>query len=126
MKNTLCYLLFIIFFSCQQTSSVDGNDYLYHLNDEIIQVDYNAPKLKAISDRELKKYKATHDKLYLLSSKYAEMFLYAKPSTKAEQIRLDYEMLKVNDDKYQYITIACNFNLASQFEFSSPKCRLSF
>lgn len=122
MKNPLYYLFFILFFSCQKTSTAEGNDYLYNLNNELTQADYNIPKLKAISDRELKKYKATNDKLYLLSSKYAEVFLHPK----IEQIRLDYEMLKLNDNKYQYITIANNFNLALQFEFSSPKLSQDF
>ncbi|MET3536130.1 transcriptional regulator [Chryseobacterium limigenitum] len=37
-----------------------------------------------------------------------------------------YELLRINNDEYDYITTACNFNLALEFEQASPKLCLQF
>ncbi|WP_048505262.1 hypothetical protein [Chryseobacterium angstadtii] len=79
-------------------------------------------EIKKIYSRELQKYQQTGDRLFLLGSKYAELPL--KADERLKQIPMVYELLRLNNGKYSYISIACNFNLASQFEKSSPEWSL--
>lgn len=122
MKSILSSLLFLfLFISCVQPDK--GNEYFASLDREISP--HRGTKLEEIKNiyiREHQKYTETGKKIFLISSKYTELALYA--DERLTQIPMVYELLKLNNDKYDYVSIACNFNLASQFEKSSPEWSL--
>lgn len=106
---------------CRSSDKEATNQYFYDLNAEMMLRGNAGPKkVREAELRELKKYKNTGEKKYLLSSKYAEMFYYK------DQLRLVYELLKLNDEEYNFITINCNLHIAFQFEHSSPKLAMQF
>src|SRR5690606_8249739 len=123
LKSPLFLFVFISFglcFSCK-TSSKAGNEYLYHFDSEVSVIIGQPEKIRELQKREWIKYQQSGDILYLLSSKYAELFLfYDKRKVPLEQVPITFELLKLNNEKYDYITIACNFNLAFQLETVSP------
>ncbi|MBB6329137.1 DNA-binding CsgD family transcriptional regulator [Chryseobacterium sediminis] len=59
-----------------------------------------------------------------MSSKFTELFIYRNDRVK--QILLVYKLLKLNNDRYNYISISCNCNLAYQFEKTSPQQAMRF
>ncbi|WP_223608319.1 LuxR family transcriptional regulator [Chryseobacterium sp. OSA05B] len=125
--------IFISFFSLlliNSCRSEDDNEYFYNLNDYVSAEysNYNLTNIRAQYDKELAKYKKTGDKKYLLSSKYVELFLYYNTDSQyaLKQIPLLYELLKLNNDQYEYISISCNFMLALHFEHNSPKFAMYF
>lgn len=131
MKVTVTF--FISLFSLLLMNSChsdDDNDYFYNLNDYVSAeyTNYNLTNIRTQYDKELAKYKKTGDKKYLLSSKYVELFLYYSADTRdiLKQIPLVYELLKLNDDQYEYISIACNFTLAQHLEHNSPKLAMQY
>lgn len=117
------YLIFLMFslllLSCE--SKKQGNDYLYAVNTELSPLKGNQEKVEDLYKRELDKYKKTGKEIYLISSKYVELALYGDPSLRLKQIPMVYELLKLNNERYDYLTIALNYNLASHFEKSSPE-----
>lgn len=115
---------FILLFTLNSCGSEDKNLYFKAINNEITKIQRDHRKIETIYNRELGKYKRTHDEKYLVSSKYAEYFLF--PDNKLKKISLIYELLKINDNKYDYITIACNFFLAFELERTSQKLSLQF
>lgn len=122
MKSALFYLFCItIITSCE--SSKKDNDYLQSITDEIsFHQKENPEKVKEIYNRELQKYKHNGKKIFLLSSKYVELSLYA--GERLKQIPMMYELLRLNNNKNVYISILGNYNLALQFETSSPEWSL--
>ncbi|MEE6128845.1 tetratricopeptide repeat protein [Chryseobacterium arthrosphaerae] len=113
----LCLLCFTIIISCGPSEK--DNDYFDSITNEVSLLRKENPEqIKKVYERELKKYKQSEKKIFLLSSKYVEMSLSADERLK--QIPLVYELLRLNNNKYEYITIIGNYNLASQFELSSP------
>lgn len=124
MKTVLTFIFTVA--SITFVYSGNGNDYFYNLNEEISIVIDEPEKINAIYERELKKYKESHNLKYSLSSKYVEMFFSQSYQDRLKQIPLVYELLKLNNDKYEYISIACNFNLSLQFEHTSPQLSLKF
>lgn len=115
-------LIFTFFLCCffvlSCSSSEEGNEYFNSINEELSPIRENPKKIKVLYERELQKYKKTGDNKFLLSSKYVEIVLSANERLK--QIPMVYELLRLNDNKYEYLSISCNFNLASQFEKTSP------
>lgn len=124
MYRTLRFLIIslVLLNSCH---SKDDNNYFFEIDQKFSDANSDHQKIYALYRIELEKYKETKDVKYLVSSKYGELFLYPNDRSK-KQIALIYELLKINDDKYDYINIACNFNLAYQFEYTSPKLSLQF
>ncbi|WP_027378983.1 tetratricopeptide repeat protein [Chryseobacterium daeguense] len=121
MKFSLLYLyLFILFTSCLP-SEKEANDYFQHLNNQISAVRDNPVEIQKIYDREYAKYKQHGSNQYLIGTKYVELSL-----RRNEEDVLVYELLKLNNDKYDYISISCNYNLALQFEFTSPELAEEF
>ncbi|WP_150114748.1 hypothetical protein [Chryseobacterium sp. IHB B 17019] len=104
--------------------SENDNDYFHGIDKEVTEINQHQWKVYAIYKRELKKYQTTKDLKYLLSSKYVESFL--DPDNKSKQISIIYELLRINDDENDYITIACNFFLSLKIEDTSPKLSLQF
>ncbi|WP_415325849.1 transcriptional regulator [Chryseobacterium sp. MMS23-Vi53] len=117
-------LYVIVLFSVICCHSENDDMYFYGLDKELTATDHNKEKIYSIYQRETKRYKNTHDLKYLLSSKYSEIFLF--PDNKSKKISIIYELLRTNDDEYEYITTACNFYLALEFEETSPKLCLQF
>ncbi|HCA07368.1 tetratricopeptide repeat protein [Chryseobacterium sp.] len=131
--NILIVLVFsVIFVSCQSSKKEEVNGYFRHINEEVSKLIYQKEKIKELKAREQKKYESTGERKYQISSKYIELF-YDFNDTEDKndefglsQIPIVYELLILNNNEYDYITIACNFNLAHQFEHKSPKLSMQF
>ncbi|MCS3529906.1 hypothetical protein [Chryseobacterium sp. JUb7] len=123
MFRTLIYI-FIALSSIYSCHAKNDNEYFYGIDKEITPINHNKEKLKSLYRREFDKYKKTHELKYLLSSKYVENSLYS--DDKLKKISIIYEMLRINDDEYTYITVACNFFLGLELETTSPKLSLQF
>jgi len=123
MIRKLIFLLISLWImnSCH---SENDNMYFQGIDKEVTEINQNHGKIYAIYKRELKKYQTTKDLKYLLSSKYVESFLF--PENRSKQISIIYELLRINDDENEYITIACNFFLSLKIEDTSPKLSLQF
>lgn len=105
------------------SSPEQGNEYLHSIDREISPFrGKNKGEIEKIYIRELRKYKQTGKKIFLLSSKYVNLVIHVNERLK--QIPMVYELLRLNDNQYDYIIIACNYNLANQFEKSSPEWAL--
>ncbi|MFP3593502.1 helix-turn-helix transcriptional regulator [Chryseobacterium sp. SIMBA_038] len=121
-RTVIFYLIsFFFLYSCH---SQNDNEYFYQLDKEYTALNNDREKIYGLYIKENEKYKKTQDLKYLISSKYIEMFLY--PDNRSKKISLIYELLRINNDEYDYITTACNFNLALEFEEASPKLCLQF
>jgi len=116
---------FVLLYSCN-TSSQKGDNYLYKFNDELSAVIYQPDKIKKLEKREFEKYKKTGDRLYLISSTYCRFFIHSGDYPNTAQIPKVYELLTLNNGRYSYITISCNFNLAYQFADISPDQSMQF
>lgn len=77
-------------------------------------------KIKNIIKREREKFDSTNDSLYYMTSKYAE-FYNLNDSNRYESLPLYFELLKVNSNKYESLTIMCYYGIAQQFEKIAPK-----
>ncbi|AZA53535.1 helix-turn-helix transcriptional regulator [Chryseobacterium sp. G0201] len=117
----LSLISFLIIYSCHSQSD---NDYFYKLDKEYTETHDNRGKIYSIYLRETEKYKKTQDLKYLISSKYIDMFLHSDNTSK--KVSLIYELLRINNNEYDYITTACNFYLALELENTSPKLCLQF
>lgn len=117
-------ILFAVLFLMNSCHSENDNEYFRDIDKEIVDTGNNYSKILAIYKRELKKYQQTHELKYLLCSKYVETSLYNNSDPK--RISLAYELLRINNDENDYITIACNFFLAVKIEETSPKLSLQF
>ena len=117
------YLLYFLFFSFLFIScnSSGGDEYFDALNKKISKSLSN-PKadrriiIKRFYNEELQKYNEDKKRLHQVSSSYVDVLFYAEKRN--EQIPLVYELLKLNNRKYKYVDIACNYNLATHFELS--------
>lgn len=125
MYRTIVFLvaLLLSFYSCH--SAKDDNIYFYEIDKRFSTAKNNHEMVQKLCDKEYEKYKKTGDIKYLISSKYGETFIYSTEKSK-KRIASIYELLKINNNRYIYINIACNFNLAYQFEYTSPKLSLQF
>ncbi|SIQ69486.1 Tetratricopeptide repeat-containing protein [Chryseobacterium sp. RU37D] len=123
MIRALIFLLISLFLlnSCH---SENDNEYFRDIDKEVTAVNQDMTKVSAIYKKELKKYHTTGNIKYLLSSKYVESSLYKENEPK--KISVIYELLRINDDQNDFITVACNFFLALEIEDSSPKLSLQF
>ncbi|WP_175620475.1 transcriptional regulator [Chryseobacterium schmidteae] len=124
------YLLYFLFFSFLFTScnSSKGDEYFDTLNKKINKSLSKRKEdrdiiIKRFYNEELQKYNEEKKQLYLISSKYIKVLYYAEKRN--EQIPLVYDLLRLNNGKYNYVAIACNYNLATQFEISSPEWSMS-
>ncbi|KPE49909.1 tetratricopeptide repeat protein [Chryseobacterium indologenes] len=120
----LLAIFFILLASCN-TSRHDGDNYLYKIHDEVSAAGNKPQKIMKIVNRELEKYKKSGDRLYLISSKYCDLFNY-QGDIEIEQVPKAYELLGLNNGKYNFITIACNFSLAYKFVNTSPDQSMQF
>ncbi|WP_223606297.1 tetratricopeptide repeat protein [Chryseobacterium sp. OSA05B] len=128
MKNKIIKALIVLVFSvlvvsCGSSEKDEANIYFYNINNEISKIAGQPEKIKALQVREQKKYENTGDRKYQISSRYVELFYNYNNSN---QIPVVYELLMLNNNEYDYITIASNFNLAFQFEQQSPKLAMRF
>lgn len=112
-------MLSILLLSCE--SKKEDNEYLHSIDKELSPLKGNNKQVEKLYKRELQKYHNTGKEIFLISSKYVELALYGDPSLRLKQIPMVYDLLKLNKDRYDYLTIALNYNLASHFEKSSPE-----
>ncbi|WP_265428450.1 tetratricopeptide repeat protein [Chryseobacterium sp. YIM B08800] len=124
------YLLYSLFFSFLFIScnSSKGDEYFDELHKKIDKTLYKQKEdrdiiIKNFYNEELQKYNESNKKLYLISSKFVNILYHAEKRN--EQIPLVYDLLRLNNGKYKYVSIACNYNLATQFEISSPEWSMS-
>ncbi|SIQ69515.1 hypothetical protein SAMN05880574_12134 [Chryseobacterium sp. RU37D] len=113
--------LLFIFFSCNKNK--DDSIYFVKIDKELSNAK-TPDQIKKINQRELQKYKKSNDQKFLISSKYAETFLYQDDDLK--NIAIIYELLKLNDGHYKYVTVAGNYFLGLKIENSSPKLAIDF
>ncbi|SHF72088.1 tetratricopeptide repeat protein [Chryseobacterium vrystaatense] len=123
MRSILFFLFLSAIHSC--TFKDDRfNEYFNQIDQQSTSLINQPKEIIKLSDKELEKYKKTGKKEYLISSKYTKMYLFR--DTNLKQVPLAYEILKLNNDEYEFISMSCNFNLAFQFENSSPKLAMQF
>lgn len=127
MKIYQFVFFFLLVYSCNSRRE-DGNAYLQQLDKEVSAFYLEPKKINDIYRRELAKYKKSNDDLYLISSVYVQFFAdyYKMDGINDKHFPRAYELLKINDGRYEYITIASNFYLALQTEYTSPNQSLSF
>ncbi|NIF05925.1 tetratricopeptide repeat protein [Chryseobacterium sp. Tr-659] len=126
MKESVFWILFIPLFliiSCNHNNK--ESDYFFELGKEMnMYVREDPGKMKKIFYRELNKYHKTGNIKYLISSKQVEMAI--NSNDKQKQILLCYDLLRLNNNRYTYITINCNACLSAYFEKSSPEWALKY
>lgn len=121
----------MVIVSCHSKKD-EANNYFNRINEDVSRFIQQPEKIKELKEREQKKYEKTGERKYQISSKYVELFYDFDDSedrndeTGLSQISVVYELLILNNNEYDYITIACNFNLAHQFEHKSPKLSMQF
>lgn len=136
MKNKIVkiltlFLLLMIIIS-YHSSKEETNSYFQNINEEVSGMIGHPEKIRLLQNRELQKYENTGERKYLMGSKYVELYYNFENSgdkndeTGIKQIPIVYELLFLNNNEFDYITIACNFNLAYQFERKSPKLAMQF
>lgn len=124
MRKIVSFVLFFLLFitSCH---SEEENDYFLAISKELtIEVRNDPEKMKEIFTRELEKYHETGNIKFLISSKQVEIVIYG--NDKQKQIPLCYDLLKINKNRYPFITINCNNNLSAYFEKSAPDWALRY
>ncbi|WP_223609262.1 hypothetical protein [Chryseobacterium sp. OSA05B] len=102
----------------------DGNVYFHKITQEITPIVDDAAKIAVIQKRELEKFNKEGDEKYLISSKYAELFLYRNNTNR--QISLVYNLLKINNNRYEYISMISYFSVAIGLEETSPELAMHF
>lgn len=131
IKFLASFLLLMCIFSCN-SSKEETNRYFQGIDEEVSSITGYPDKIRILQERELKKYKNTGEHKYQISSKYLELYYNFEDSkdkndgAKIVQIPIVYELLSLNNNEFDYITIACNFDLAYQFEDKSPKLSMQF
>lgn len=117
MKKAITLFLLTLFtISCESKKEI--NEYLHDIDQELSPLKGDTEKVRVLYNRESLRYDRTGDKKYFYSSKLIEPALYA--DARLKQIPLVYNLLSINNGKYDFITVFGNYNLASQFESSSP------
>ncbi|SHG23777.1 tetratricopeptide repeat protein [Chryseobacterium sp. OV279] len=129
MMTLVFFLTFVL--SCS-TSREDDYDYFQKLA-EWGGARLDKPgEIRARVAEELKKYNETGDKKFLISSRYTESFVDLKNTGKSSdvlglyQLPIVYDLLKLSNGQYRFVTASCNFNLAVKFEKNSPKLAMQF
>lgn len=117
------FFFLILFQNFCFASQENEKDYFDLLDAELGNVYNNKVKVNKIIERETIKYNKTGNKKYLLSSKYAELFLY--PVNDTELISKNYEILELNKNEFTYITLRTQFNLSNLF-INDPEKALFF
>lgn len=84
----------------------------------------NPEEIKRLANREYEKYKKSGDIKYFISSKQVGLVLYSKD--KQKQIPLFFELMKLNNGRFDYISMICNNNLAAYFEKTAPDWALKY
>lgn len=124
MNLKILFVIFCSFLLSGCNSVEDDNEYFYALNEEVSLHRNDQKKVKDIYLREYHKFEDTHKDLFLISSKFVEISTLA--DKRLEQIEAIYNLLKLNNNKYRYITTNCNYYLALKFEKSLPRSSLTF
>lgn len=125
-------LFFLTFILSCRNSREDDYDYFKNLAEWGGARLDKPEEIRARVAEELKKYKETGDKKFLISSKYTEAFVDLKNTGNAPdelglfQLPIVYDVLKLSNGQYSFVTAACNFNLAVKFEKNSPKLAMQF
>ncbi|KMQ65712.1 hypothetical protein ACM46_07545 [Chryseobacterium angstadtii] len=129
IKILAVLLLILNIISCSSSTKDEANHYFDKIGHEAAAVRHRPEKIIALKNRELEKNRETNDRKFLISSKYVELFNDADSKDDElliKTIPVVYELLILNNNEYDYISIACNFNLAHQFEHRSPKLSMQF
>lgn len=126
-KILLLFLFFTSMISCKNEER--SNEYFYNLTNELSPLQNNRNYILKAKNRELEKYKKTNEKKYLIASKYVEFLLYREetnPKKYFAQIPLIFQLLHLNNNEYSFVSMACYFHLALQYEKTSPELAMKF
>lgn len=115
--------LFILLIAFQASCYAHENDYFEVLDEELGNNIGNTRKITAIVERETAKYKNTGEKKYLISSKFAKLYLHY--SNDIELLSENYEIYTLNENEFPYVNIKVQYNL-SQFFIDNPEKANSF
>ncbi|NIF07244.1 hypothetical protein F3J23_17625 [Chryseobacterium sp. Tr-659] len=121
------FIFFLLFISCKRAEN--SNKYFYNITKELSPFQYDTSYINKAKAREFEKYKKTGEKKYLISSKYIEFLLLREETSPAkyfDQIPLALDLLKLNNDKYSFISMSCYFHLSLKLEKSSPDLAMKF
>lgn len=117
-------LLYVFFFI---SVFVKGQEYLDSINIELSKANNDKNIITEIANTELKKFEKTKDSLYYFSYQFAVLHSYnLDESLKIKQFILATELVRLNNNKYVFLTINANYNIALQLEYYSPKLSLKF
>ncbi|SFN95744.1 Tetratricopeptide repeat-containing protein, partial [Chryseobacterium oleae] len=132
IKFLIVFIFSMIVFSCGSSQKDEGSIYFANLDILTNKIENQPEKIKALQAREQKKYESTGDRKYQIGSKYIE-FLYVANDSRLKNkenivndIPVVYELLMLNNNEYDYITIVGDFSLAHKFEHQSPKLAMQF
>ncbi|MBL1221536.1 tetratricopeptide repeat protein [Chryseobacterium sp. L7] len=128
----LCLLLLLPFIWGCTASQDEESAYFERLVKQAEARQGNLKAISTISRKELEKYHETGDDKFLIGSKYTDLYsIFAKYSTNQDEIVLRqlpllYEILSINNGKYKYINIICNYGFSFSFEHNSPNLAMQF
>lgn len=114
------FFVLLIFFSCGKNTKPD----YFNLNDEITNSQGNSNELKKIVEREKQKFLFSQNLSTELSYRYAESFLI--DNNRIDKISKLYEIILKNNNKYEPITLLCDYHIAEELQQSSPILALEF
>lgn len=122
LKKTLTFILLTLaYFSFAQKLD---DAYFGKLDDELHSAGNNKELINKIIKREKDKYTDSNKKIFFLSYKYANLFLYDGEDTRL--LSDNYEIYIKNDNEYPHLTIINCYNLAYLLEDQSPEQSLQF
>lgn len=122
MKHlTIYFFFFVQFFYTQNPES-----YIKDLNGELEKVQTDNINIKSIIKRESAKYAATNNRLFYLSSKYADLYLKSTQADDIKNISKNYELIKINNGNIKFIDIYCYFILSQNFGSFSPQLSMEY
>lgn len=117
-KATFTILLLLIY----STMFSQKKNYFVNLEVELSKLNSNTQK-NNIVNRERDKFNSTHDSLYYMTSRYAELYTF-KDENRFKTLPILFELIKINNNKYASLTIGCNFGIAQQLEHIAPDISL--
>lgn len=117
--------MLISILSCHSAKKDQADDYFSSIIEEVFNKRKKEDDISAIKNRELAKYKKTHDRKYLIATRYVELYEH-KDGLTVEQIPSIYDFLIFNNNEYELVTMRLNFILAELFSKYSPQLSTDF
>lgn len=119
MKKALLTILMSLV--CSIALSQEKNIFV-DLEVELSKLNANNQRINIVN-REREKFKSTHDSLYYMTSRYAELYTFNEDN-RYKTLPILFELIKINNNNYESLTIGCNFGIAQQLENVAPDISL--